>query len=1095
MPVSVHIPVRLRLDRGVLAEADDTLDEALTAALDRALANCRSTVLEPRGGYARVALHPPSFSWSGDGLAGVDARTRQDTEALVARIIADAVASAGLDDFADRAAQAPEVAPASPYERYDPTRALPIVGYLLDSYGGPETRPKRRVAWFESPDAALDELGDTADVDWWVYTNDADFHAALFDLVKDFVAQRGRSSLPGPFSVLYRRAYGHKGYYWIAVLDVASDDEVVLLQTFPVASSFGSLKVVSQDLKKGVRIDPIGVTRFSTGLLEYIPGAKTGGPIVDAIEQYLAAGQHALLDHPPAELKTVAEREDYRRKLHALLREQAERVQKNSIYPQGALALLRFDTGKVAVIIPSNLSFMPMLVLPLTQVRTRVDPAKTDAEGPDGQGLKGASDAGGMGPDDSPGQEQSSGAADAAGGDARVLYPVDQGDGAQLTLELSSFLGEPAVEQLGHVGDELLELMRRIAYRLGMPIEQCHYAGAFCIAAAHVLGARGHAIASYAAGDARATQPGQLGRGNLGAVDFQPEVSEAIRFLRYLAGTAPLISSLAHLIDKTYPRFSRLFGVSHQRARKVAAAVQLVSEPFGAVDPDDTSFDDLLSEDFSGNVAGWLLRFHGEVEPAMEGSVGWLFMYTCQVVLLQLCRASHEAIQARLEKFGQYFPVFEMLVSTVLRGEADLREMREQLNLALSNQSFSGAGAELVKEAYHGWTEARRALSLTLHEQILMWEPKAERLVDPRAEPQIVFLTGGGLGVRDTSGRVWTLAELDQAIAIRSQTARGIDPLVQQITNIPDVVELFSSRPDMARTYLADLLLTMLVNNNKVTKDAEESARDAFRISKLREDIPGATVPGTGVMLQGVHLLAHQAIGDAFQGDSSYSVGLDSLFRSELGRESLITFFEVTGVLLLSVICPPAGFLAGAVVAGAGVVSAYGDQTLYRSLIDPEVLMSRADMELELFMAEFGAALAIIPDAGSIISKAMQAGKTIGRTSVSTGLRITARRLSRELMATMAAQLRNGLVKELVVRVVTDQIMGKVISQVMEPAIKVLSEELSLGSAGAPGGGPAMPDPPEAADELMLLERLVQVGQVGEDGDLHANDTPPEEQP
>ncbi len=203
-------------------------------------------------------------------------------------------------------------------------------------------------------------------------------------------------------------------------------------------------------------------------------------------------------------------------------------------------------------------------------------------------------------------------------------------------------------------------------------------------------------------------------------------------------------------------------------------------------------------------------------------------------------------------------------------------------------------------------------------------------------------------------------------------------------------------------------------------------------------------------MLQGVHLLAHQAIGDAFQGDSSYSVGLDSLFRSELGRESLITFFEVTGVLLLSVICPPAGFLAGAVVAGAGVVSAYGDQTLYRSLIDPEVLMSRADMELELFMAEFGAALAIIPDAGSIISKAMQAGKTIGRTSVSTGLRITARRLSRELMATMAAQLRNGLVKELVVRVVTDQIMGKVISQVMEPAIKVLSEELSLGSAGAP---------------------------------------------
>src|SRR5216684_1689734 len=76
MPVSVHIPTRIRVDPGALFLRRGCLESALTAAATRALKNSRDVVLAQRGSYVGILFHPPEFSWSGDGLVHVHSSLR-----------------------------------------------------------------------------------------------------------------------------------------------------------------------------------------------------------------------------------------------------------------------------------------------------------------------------------------------------------------------------------------------------------------------------------------------------------------------------------------------------------------------------------------------------------------------------------------------------------------------------------------------------------------------------------------------------------------------------------------------------------------------------------------------------------------------------------------------------------------------------------------------------------------------------------------------------------------------------------------------------------------------------------------------------------
>jgi hypothetical protein len=248
----------------------------------------------------------------------------------------------------------------------------------------------------------------------------------------------------------------------------------------------------------------------------------------------------------------------------------------------------------------------------------------------------------------------------------------------------------------------------------------------------------------------------------------------------------------------------------------------------------------------------------------------------------------------------------------------------------------------------------------------------------------------------------------------------------------------------------------MLADNAEQAGEVEDSWIYAFRASRISESIPHATVPYTSYPLHGIHLQAHNAVGDAFRGDGFYAQGINALFGAELGRLGLISFFEFTGTLLLAVACPPLAAAAGIALAAYHLEEAEEKQRLYRSLIDPELVITRAEVEQELFMARLGFALAVIPEAGTILRGGSQVARLVARTGVSTGARLAGRRLARYLLEESMQSLRRGIVVAFVREIAQNVVIDEVAQRVLEPIVAQIEREATItGPAGGAQGAQA----------------------------------------
>jgi hypothetical protein len=135
MPVRVTIPIRLRVDPEALTERQADLEEALAAAVGRALVNSRDVVLEPRGGYVGLRIHPPEFSWYGNGLETAITINRHEIEEQITNILRQSVESAGILELARIGEQAQQPLLAESVESLDRDRATTeLTSYTLPSY-------------------------------------------------------------------------------------------------------------------------------------------------------------------------------------------------------------------------------------------------------------------------------------------------------------------------------------------------------------------------------------------------------------------------------------------------------------------------------------------------------------------------------------------------------------------------------------------------------------------------------------------------------------------------------------------------------------------------------------------------------------------------------------------------------------------------------------------------------------------------------------------------------------------------------------------------------------------------------------------------
>lgn len=1026
MSVRVQVPIRVRwadVNPAALAAAAQAMDGALQRALAQALDQIEQAVLAPRGAHARLRPQTPFFAWQDPG-SQVDAPMREQVQARLAETVA-LLLQHRRPGRSESAANGAEVLPGRPSEALHWHRRRGL-DYRVHAYNGEPSEAD--LALIEA--AAASQGVDAFEDRFWFWDGSDDALVEHLLMVARAFHGDARSSRMG---MLFRGSPGGLTGIYAASARLAWSRARPSLVTGSVRWQFLSkaFRIVQADGERARSEPPSGLYQLSN------LGAYAGADALRALAlppMLAASGLGAGGEATDNETQS---------RLRAACLQAVERFVQDFGGDSGrVLAQLLTPLGTRYFISISPELLQGQLTLPLQGVWETVRRSGAEGgagreggeggEGSDGEltGDGGNATSGEPGADGEAGQDGGRGSPladpDAAAPDGARgrLFPMLQVGRTTLSLDLSPLLGEPHVDQLGALGQVLRRLIQRIAFRLEMPVGD--HAGSFLIAAAQVVGARAALVGQAAVSLPRTTRLAEPGTGNLGEIQITLEHSPAVQLLRHVAATCPLMSELTRAMSQIY----FLPEVHQQHLGR-----------------------------YRGRPAGWMLQFYLLYTPQMKQGVAGLFMRSCQTVMLQVLRASQAEIGMRLDHFDDYFEVFSSLITGLVAQEAELRELRDTLVQVQS--ALDPSLQSTVSASYASWREARRALSSRLSDQML----NAAEMFDgpdlPQGQPE--RRADGSWVVRDASGRAWTLHELETAIALRNGTASSIDPLVNQLTLVPEVVDVFRHRPWLARAYLRQLLTEMLANNLQVQADVSGSADYAFRSGKIREDLPNRTVPGTSVVLQGIHLLSHEAVGDAFAGDSAYAQGLDWLFGVELGRASLTSFFEFGLVISLSVLCPPAGAALGAAIAAVHVAQAEERLTIYRAVMNPEDLYNHAELELDLFMAELELVLSIIPEAGQIGRGVARAGSTLGRHGLRRGAVRLTLQARRALLQSVAQQVRQGLARAFITALVTDRAMAMVLPHVLGPVMEAVQAEIGLRTAGQPTAAAPVLAAPAAA--------------------------------
>ncbi|MBS0290798.1 MAG: hypothetical protein JSS07_12285, partial [Proteobacteria bacterium] len=618
---------------------------------------------------------------------------------------------------------------------------------------------------------------------------------------------------------------------------------------------------------------------------------------------------------------------------------------------------------------------------------------------------------------------------------------------------------EPEVSVFGDLGRRMAALIEEIARALRMDSRAWPHAGAFAINAARMLRARAVLAARADPGKVQDARPAAMGTGNLGGLHAVIAISPGIAQLRSLGAVAKQVEQLDDLV-------------------------------LAALGPSSTFLSDCGKQQFG---ARWALHYLKEYTPAAESAGYEIFVQACRVAMLQLLAASRQGIEWMQSQFETFYAGIEGLMLGPTKRLVELWRLREQILQAELYDFVVGvddgvkttpgadpkaprrglwdatkAGAEAsVRVGYQAWRDAR---DWWAHDDTL-GHARTELAARGRIAGTVERQADGTFAVRETRGgeeRLWTLAELDGAIAFTRQTVVTVNPIVKHMTNLEGSAAAFANGPQATKAFVRRTVDRMLQANKEATAAVREDAMFAFRTARFSEDWKEPTIAGTGVRLGQIHAMAHEAIGDAFTGSRIYLQGVKFLFGSEQGREALMPMLELAITIGAFVLFAPAGFALSAAFATSRYEDATGHVALTQGLIEPGEVFDHVEAELELFMSHFEIAMLVVPAARPIARRGIAALRTLRQQSLRAGLRTLGRRATAHILEEFALALKGELAHAFVSQLATAKLLEPILQLVLEPVFAVIGSEAELGQKAA-GGTPSAEPPGALAARMQLL--------------------------
>lgn len=429
---------------------------------------------------------------------------------------------------------------------------------------------------------------------------------------------------------------------------------------------------------------------------------------------------------------------------------------------------------------------------------------------------------------------------------------------------------------------------------------------------------------------------------------------------------------------------------------------------------------DQITGMYKGNWAGWELHFLIEFQDSLEQAVSLMFGETCRLLMIQLLAASRVHIDDRLEdkELSRLAHAFYTALLPELITIDDQLRLKERLDDAQDPYDYVGEDAYPVRKP---------------------------------DDPDVTYVNDRGVSIRDARGRQWTLHQLDDASRLRRGFAEELEPLIKHIRDIHESVAAMRGGEQPTKQELRRILEKMVDANDDVRGRVLWSWEDAFKYAQIDDNLPGDSPAEIGRSMRGIHLLAHNEISVHFAGSEFYGRGVRRLFEGEHAIEVVKSLLELGALVVISVLCPPAGFAVGVGLAAVHLLDTMQKAEIRDALLSPEQIVDLAELEVEEFVAALGLALAVIPEAGSIVRGAYRAGAAaIEEGAISVAGRVALAAVRRSAVVAMRKALEEGFAKVIIKELIKVEIINQVVSHMLAPVASHIEQQAI--EHGSPGG-------------------------------------------
>jgi hypothetical protein len=459
-----------------------------------------------------------------------------------------------------------------------------------------------------------------------------------------------------------------------------------------------------------------------------------------------------------------------------------------------------------------------------------------------------------------------------------------------------------------------------------------------------------------------------------------------------------------------------------------------------------------------GQAPKWALHFVGVFESARDQAVASMFVSTCQDILLQTLFASRHELSNRLQNLPGYMAITRMLLTVMLTDTVELMDLRDAVmeregkEAAKAIAAGSVLGGPTVGATWVGLTEG---LLDSVTAEPVSREPAARTVVRHR----------DGYRVYDGKGQWWSRAELDAVITAQRQQVTAVDPLLDKVSEIDDLVRQLKAAQILdanASTRLGhqlrshvddvfkDLLSELFEENSRWLPKAATDRNLAFGLANFtHDDVRSAT--DIGAKLSGIHKLADERLRPAFSDQDAYVSGMSRLAAEEIGKAELTEILSLVGLTVLAIFCPPLAFGVGLVQAAEGLMTAFEHRDLQRAMLNGDEILSKAQVEAEMWAAVINAALTVLPEVPSLVRGAGSATRALVRGEATEA----AAAATRQAMRKVATHLAELSIEHFTARFAHELVQNYLINLALSKAMNRIAEAVArqVGVAGRASAG------------------------------------------